>query len=153
MGNENEANHRYSLTIDSDFREIEKINDLITHIAEEEGINEDTTCALRISLEEMVCNSIMHGFKNKKTENAIEINLYVTPESVRTDIMDHAPAFNPVEAPSPDLSIPFEEREPGGMGIHLTRNLMDKFTYEYSEGRNIITLEKDLTGLKNHEKN
>jgi anti-sigma regulatory factor (Ser/Thr protein kinase) len=149
MNKENKTGRHYAITIDSDYKEIERVNDLITKIVDREGIGEDITSALRIALEEMICNSIMHGFNGAILKDAIHVSFDMTPETAKIRIVDHAPAFNPVEEPAPDLSVAFEEREPGGMGIHLARNLMDKFTYEYSGDSNIVTLEKSLTGHNN----
>lgn len=135
----------YHLEIVDKFSEIEKINDFISQLSDIEGIDDKSTVELRIALEEMVCNVVMHGFKKKHQQNRITISFSVKNQVVTTIISDNAPQFNPLEVKPPDLDIAFEDREPGGMGIHLTRNLMDRVSYEYIDKHNILTLEKKFT--------
>jgi len=45
--------------------------------------------------------------------------------------------------PEPDVSLPAEEREIGGLGILMVKRLMTRVTYTYSEGMNILVLEKE----------
>lgn len=52
--------------------------------------------------------------------------------------------FDPLGAPAADTSAPASERTIGGLGIHIIRNLMDDIRYEYSEGRNILSITKRL---------
>ena len=55
---------------------------------------------------------------------------------------DEGMPFDPIQKPDPELSLPFNEREPGGLGIFLTKKLMDGVSYEYRDGRNILKLIK-----------
>ncbi|MBQ1603678.1 MAG: ATP-binding protein, partial [Oscillospiraceae bacterium] len=43
-----------------------------------------------------------------------------------------------------DTSLAVEDREIGGLGIHLVRQLMDEIRYERVEGKNILTLVKKV---------
>ena len=40
-----------------------------------------------------------------------------------------------------------EDREIGGLGIHLVRQLMDEIRYERVEGKNILTLVKKVNSV------
>ncbi len=50
--------------------------------------------------------------------------------------------FDPLEVPPPDLAKPLEEREIGGLGIHLVRSAMDAVKYRRSGNRNVLLLVK-----------
>jgi anti-sigma regulatory factor (Ser/Thr protein kinase) len=39
---------------------------------------------------------------------------------------------------------PFAERKPGGLGIHIAREMLDGLTYDYVDGTSRITLTKHL---------
>ncbi len=54
--------------------------------------------------------------------------------------------FDPLEVPAADTSAPISDRAVGGLGIHIIRGLMDDIRYEYSEGRNILSITKRLYG-------
>lgn len=57
-------------------------------------------------------------------------------------ILDDGIAYNPLEAPEPDLSLPLEQRPIGGLGVHLMRKLMDTVHYERREGKNRLEMVK-----------
>jgi len=52
--------------------------------------------------------------------------------------------FDPLEASAADTSAPVSERAIGGLGIHIMRTLMDDIKYEYSDGRNILSMTKRI---------
>ena len=41
--------------------------------------------------------------------------------------------FDVTKAPEVDVAKPLEQREPGGLGLHLVRKLVDAWDYEYSK--------------------
>lgn len=56
---------------------------------------------------------------------------------------DNGSPYNPLEQADPDTTLPAEEREIGGLGIFMVKKTMDDVVYEYSEGRNRLTLKKN----------
>ncbi|PIE31844.1 hypothetical protein CSA56_17215 [candidate division KSB3 bacterium] len=44
--------------------------------------------------------------------------------------------------PSPNLEKPLEERKIGGLGIYLTRALMDELRYRREKGKNVLWIKK-----------
>ena len=60
------------------------------------------------------------------------------------EVIDDGHAFNPLEAPTPDLSLAMENRPLGGLGIHLLRKLADGITYERRNGTNRVVLTKRM---------
>jgi len=55
-------------------------------------------------------------------------------------VSDDGPAFNPLQVPEPDVAATLEERRPGGLGVHLVRQLMDRVEYRRAEGRNCLVM-------------
>ena len=52
--------------------------------------------------------------------------------------------FNPLEIPDPDITLPANEREIGGLGIYLCKKMMDSISYRYEDGNNVLTMTKKL---------
>ena len=52
--------------------------------------------------------------------------------------------FDPLKKVDPDVTLPPEEREIGGLGIFMTKKTMDEVRYEYKDGQNRLTLVKKL---------
>jgi len=70
-------------------------------------------------------------------------NFDATPVTDPIELRDHAPGFDPTRVPPPDLTQPLEEREPGGLGVFLTRHMVDEMRYRaLPGGGNELTLIK-----------
>ena len=59
-------------------------------------------------------------------------------------ITDSGVPFDPTAKEKADTTLAAEERQIGGLGILLVRELMDSINYEYTGGRNILTLVKTI---------
>ena len=51
---------------------------------------------------------------------------------------------DPLKKPDPDVALPAEEREIGGLGIFLVKKTMDEMTYEYKDAQNVLKIRKDF---------
>ena len=52
--------------------------------------------------------------------------------------------FDPIDADPPDIGLALEDRDVGGLGIHLVLNLVDEISYQRLDEKNVITFEKKL---------
>ena len=68
----------------------------------------------------------------------------ISQEVVCLIIRDNGPAFDPVTMETPDLDESIQTRVIGGLGIHLTRSVMDSINYEYKDGRNQVSVAKKI---------
>ena len=59
-------------------------------------------------------------------------------------IKDEGEPFNPLERDEPDISLSAAEREIGGLGIFITKKTMDTISYNFEDGKNILTMTKKL---------
>ncbi|MCR5178560.1 MAG: ATP-binding protein [Lachnospiraceae bacterium] len=57
---------------------------------------------------------------------------------------DSGVPFNPLEREDPDVTLPAEQRQIGGLGIFMVKKSMDDVKYEYKDGKNILTIRKFL---------
>lgn len=64
------------------------------------------------------------------------------PRSVALTFLDDGIPFDPLKMKSPDTSLKARERKISGLGIFMVRKLMDEVSYEYSEGKNVLTIRK-----------
>ena len=59
-------------------------------------------------------------------------------------ITDSGIPFDPTQKEEADISLSVEEREIGGLGIHLVRQIMDEVRYERKDDKNVLTLIKTI---------
>ncbi len=116
----------------------------LAKICREWSISKDVAFSMNLALEEIVTNIIQHGY-NGKEEYDISIRFSLEPHKLRIQIKDTAPEFNPLNAPEPDdLTKPLEERNVGGLGIHLVKKFTDNVAYRRMNSKNVTTLLKSI---------
>src|SRR5574341_1410793 len=94
-----------------------------------------------LAVDEMAANVMVHGYRGNP--GTVEIEVRPEVSALRVCLRDHAPPFDPTRHPMPDLTLPLEERPVGGLGVYLTRTLMDEVTYRVTlQGGNELTLVK-----------
>lgn len=52
--------------------------------------------------------------------------------------------FDPLSKPDPDITLPAEERQIGGLGIYMMKRTKDEVRYCYEDGQNRLTMKKAL---------
>lgn len=106
-----------------------------------ERIGDADRHAARLALEEVFVNLVRYNTSRER----IVVTLERDGDRLRMTLVDRdVEPFDPTEAPLPRTDLPLEQRRPGGLGIYLTRRLMDDVSYTYEERRSTITLTKRL---------
>lgn len=94
-------------------------------------------------LDELLHNILSYAYSDDK-EHEIELKIELVGNRLTITVVDDGDPFNPFGVETPDTSLSLDEREIGGMGIHLVRSLMDKVFYHRKTNRNVVTLVKHL---------
>jgi sigma-B regulation protein RsbU (phosphoserine phosphatase) len=98
---------------------------------------------INLVIEEMVSNIILYGYSDQ-FEHKIQVRFSCKGEQVIIMIEDDAMPFNPLEKATPDTNLSVDEREIGGLGIHLVRKMMDSVDYRRDLGKNKLTLKLNI---------
>jgi anti-sigma regulatory factor (Ser/Thr protein kinase) len=137
--------HRLSLTLRNDKSEIGRLVDRIDAFGPEAGLPPDVTFRLTLALDEIVSNVIRHGLRDG-AEHRIEVRLEVADGMVTATVDDDGVPFDPRDAPLPDLEASLDERQAGGLGMHLVRSTMDEISYRRENGHNVLTVRTSAAG-------
>lgn len=119
---------------------IDNLSSLLEWIKKQLGHQVDAKRLKKIELasEEVFVNIIHHGYKGQIGK--IEVHVQCLPTSIEITFADNGPPFNPLETKKVDHSIPIEEMEVGGLGIHLIKQLIDEVRYQRTRNQNVLTL-------------
>lgn len=99
---------------------------------------------LRLSIEETVENVCRYAYEGGVGWMEVGTELESNGLVLKVVLRDAGVRFNPLEAADPDLTLGAEEREIGGLGIFLCKQMMDDVDYKYEEGCNVLTMRKIL---------
>jgi anti-sigma regulatory factor (Ser/Thr protein kinase) len=107
------------------------------------ALDSDSAFAIRLAVDEVCVNLVRHAYAGEK--GPIRIDFVREPERAVVTITDHAPPFDPAQAPAPDFDAPVEQRRIGGLGWHLVKHMIDHIEYRSDDdGSNRLTLVKHL---------
>ncbi|GAB4310509.1 MAG: ATP-binding protein [Phototrophicales bacterium] len=121
--------------------------EFISRLARSAGMNDDAVHRYYLAVEEICTNIIEHGYSQVDygdQQPVIDLVCRQYPDRLIVTILDDAIPFNPLERAEPDPAAALEEREGGGWGIFFVKKYMDRVTYQYTEQRNQLTLEKQI---------
>ena len=137
--------HEGSITIrlPVEIREIERLNALVRHFGELHEIPSRAVYAVNLALDELVTNTILYGFEDA-TGQELCVKLSLTGSELHGELTDNGRAFNPLNVPTPNFDVPLQDRELGGLGLHLVRSLMDRLDYRREGSKNVLTLLKRI---------
>ncbi len=114
--------------------------------AVEEALPEhpDLAFSVNLCLDELITNTILHGLQGAQNR-LIRVRINISAQLLEIFIKDDAPHFDPfLQAPIPDLDLDLDERQVGGLGVHLVKTLMDDVRTYYDGSGNLIVLLKTL---------
>ncbi|MBP5504803.1 MAG: SpoIIE family protein phosphatase [Bacteroidales bacterium] len=135
------SEHR--ITLDNEVSQISRLASFMDDVCENTGLDSGVAMNLNLAIEEAVTNVVLYAYP-KGTHGTVDITAVKNDGSLEFTITDGGVPFDPTAAPEPDISASVEDRPIGGLGIHLVRTIMDKVSYEYKDGKNILTLIKNL---------
>ncbi len=135
---------KYAITLHNRVEELRRLEEFVNEFVLEKRLPDCNLFELNLVLEEVFTNIVFYAFRDKE-----EHHIYITMEhqdgGLYITVEDDGIPFDPtLREPPSDLDKSVEEREVGGLGIHLVRNLMQEVTYRREGERNILTLNKKL---------
>jgi serine/threonine-protein kinase RsbW len=134
----------HQIAVEPEIAEIPRLNKWVEEVLTAEGVGPTPIFNTTLAIEEAVMNLVNHAFAGIAPPCRISLSLAVTPDRLRVELCDNGREFDPAAAAAPDLTSPLAEREPGGLGLHLIRTMMDRVEYRREAGENRLVLEKSL---------
>ena len=99
---------------------------------------------IMLAVEEIFVNIAHYAYAPSRGNATVRVEVTEEPVEVSITFIDNGVPYDPLKKEDPDISIPASERAIGGLGIFLTKQLMDDVIYGYRDGHNILTLKKNI---------
>ena len=131
------------LVIKNDISEISKLATFIGELSEELDLTPELNFNLNLVLEEAVSNVILYAY-GKEEQKEISLVAYLSDNNLVFVLTDSGMEFDPTKVPDADVTLSAEEREIGGLGIYLIRQIMNTVEYQRIDGKNVLTMRKEL---------
>ncbi|MBP5655609.1 MAG: SpoIIE family protein phosphatase [Clostridiales bacterium] len=99
---------------------------------------------IHIAAEEIFVNIAHYAYNPDKGTASVSVETHENPGSITITFSDNGTPYNPLAKEDPDTTLAVGERPIGGLGIFMTKNIMDDVTYEYKDGKNVLTMTKKV---------
>ncbi|MBU0486769.1 MAG: SpoIIE family protein phosphatase [Bacteroidetes bacterium] len=133
-----------TVEIKNEVSELDRLSDELTDFSMRNGIPDKILFKLNLCLEEIVSNVIFYAFENPG-QHFISVHFLTDGSIFQIQVCDEGIEFNPLKRETPQsIGKSLEEKEIGGLGVHLVRNFMDDLKYERTNDKNVLTMTKNL---------
>lgn len=103
-----------------------------------------TQMTIDIAVEELFVNIASYAYNPEIGTAVVQVSVHEDPLSVEITFIDNGKQYDPLSRPDPDTTLSAKERKIGGLGIFMVKKSMDNVNYEYKDGKNILTIAKNL---------
>ncbi len=103
-----------------------------------------TQMQIELAVEEIFVNISSYAYAPGEGQAAVRVEIAGDPAAVSITFLDRGVPYNPLAKEDPDIRSNALDRKVGGLGIYLTKQVMDEVRYEYREGQNVLTMTKRL---------
>ena len=111
---------------------------------DEIGCGHKPRIQIETAVEEVFVNIASYAYDPVIGPATIRIETSEDPLSVTMSFIDQGKPYDPLAKPDVKLDRSMKERKKGGLGIFMVKRSMDDVSYEYKDGKNILTFRKNI---------
>ncbi|MBR1833356.1 MAG: ATP-binding protein [Ruminiclostridium sp.] len=132
------------LTIEATPENVDTVIEFVDAQLEEYGCGMKEQMAIDVAIDELFANIAHYAYKPDVGYATVRVDVLKDPLSVEVTFIDNGRQYDPLAKEDPDTTLSLEDREIGGMGILIVKKSMDAVSYEYKDGKNILTIKKNI---------
>ena len=132
------------LTIAATVENIVAVTDFVNEQLEALDCPVKAQMQIDIAIDELFGNIAQYAYDPEVGNATVRVEVAEEPLAVIITFIDGGVPYDPLKAADPDIALSAEERQLGGLGIYMVKKTMDEITYEYKDGKNILSIKKKL---------
>lgn len=98
---------------------------------------------LAVAVDELFSNIARYAYGDIPGQATVRLEV-LDPPAIRLTFLDSGKPYDPLQKEDPDITLSAEDREIGGLGIYMVKKSMDAVTYQYQNGKNILSIVKRI---------
>lgn len=132
------------LVIDATVENIEKVTEFVDGQLEQLGCPVMAQMQIDLAIDELFGNIAHYAYSPEVGAATVRVEVTEQPLAVIVTFIDKGVPYDPLKSEDPDITLPAEERQVGGLGIYIVKKSMDEISYEYKDGQNILKIKKNF---------
>jgi len=126
-----------TLKLTARLENLEALARFVSSCAKKHGLPQKIVGKIELAAEEALVNVIRYAYPQKEGE--VEVCCYKDGESLKIIFKDWGIPFDPISRADPDTHLSLAERQIGGMGILLIKEMIPEVAYRREDSANILS--------------
>ncbi|MDR2595947.1 MAG: SpoIIE family protein phosphatase [Treponema sp.] len=127
------------ITVDAEIKQLNRVLNFITAELKKTDYEPEIQNKIEMASEEIFTNIAGYAYADEGGKVKIAVSVI---DGIKITFEDNGKPFNPAEHPDPDLEKPIKDREIGGLGLFLVKQVMDEVEYTRENDKNILKILK-----------
>ena len=136
--------NKTELTLAAALENLDTVQSFVAEALERAGCPLRTQMQIEVAVEEIFVNIAQYAYAPETGDVTVFAEASGDPAVLTLCFSDGGIPYDPLARQDPDIGLPAEERDIGGLGVFMTKQFMDELHYEYRDGRNVLTMKKTL---------
>lgn len=132
------------LTIGAAVDNIEEVTEFVNGQLQAAGCPVKVQMQIDVAIDELFGNIARYAYGEGSGFATVRVEFTEEPRAAVLTFLDRGVPFDPLQKKDPDISLSAEERGIGGLGIYMVKKTMDRMSYEYRNGQNILKIVKNF---------
>lgn len=132
------------LTIAAVVENIDTVTEFVNVQLEALNCSMKAQMQIDIAIDELFGNIAHYAYNPDVGSATVRVEVTEEPLAVIITFIDGGVPYDPLKTVDPDISLSAEDRQLGGLGIYMVKKSMDEISYEYKDGKNILSIKKKL---------
>lgn len=132
------------ITVKSTIESIDTVTDFVENLVGPIDCPMKSKMLLSIAIDELLGNIVHYAYTPEIGDVTVEVDISEDPLCVTITFIDAGIPYNPLEQDNPDTNLSADDREIGGLGVFITKNIIDEITYLREDDKNKLTIKKHL---------
>ncbi len=135
------------ITVQANHSNMQKVLDFVEgEMRENPDFSHKDLLQIHMVIDEIFGNIVSYAYDDSGGEVEIMMDYDKAQGSMILVFQDKGKPYNPLLNEDPDIKLSADERTVGGLGIFMVKNTMDEIDYENRDGKNILTMKKQIGG-------
>jgi len=130
----------HEIKVPAQIEALDGVLDFVETAMNDAGAEMKYVPGISIAVEEIFVNIAHYAYPSG--EGFVYISLQVSADQLTMEFKDSGVPYDPLARKDPDTTLSVEDREIGGLGIYMVKNMMDSVVYRYEDGFNILIINK-----------
>lgn len=120
----------------------EQVYDFLNENLDRMNCSEKVRTQVLVAAEEIYVNIARYAYKEEDGIVSVKMTRSEKSGQITITFTDNGIRYDPLQRENPDITLNAEERQIGGLGIYMVKQMMDEVSYRYEDGKNILTIRK-----------